>query len=185
MASGLPAKIFRIFRYTIASNDILIPSPSPFLDKIDFNITTESDSKDTNIENAFVATCKRNNAEGLGVNLTAEKPDGVVQPLQVIEGLYTVTGFLSNMRGNSDDGINSFNTLLQLWKDEAQVINGVWNGGRFGIQDFSNTKNTLFPIGVGPSTVGLIFVDYDSTSDYKKNQIDFILTFRRSRGLDV
>lgn len=185
MTSGLPAKIFRIFRYTNASDDILIPLPNPFLDKIDFNITTESDSKDTDIENAFVTICKRNNPEGLGVNLTAEKPDAVVQPLQVIEGLYTIEGFLSNMRGNSDDGNNSFNTLLQLWKDGAQVINGVHEGGRFGIQDFSNTENTLLPIGTGPDAVGLILVDYASTSDYNKNQIDFTLTFRRSRGLDV
>ena len=179
------AKIFRIFRYTNASDDIITPSPSPFLDKIDFNVTGNPDSKHTDIEHAFVKNCKRSEPEALGINLTAEKPDAIVQPQQILEGVYTITGFITNMRGDSDDGINAFDTLLKKWKDEAQVIAGVWEGGRFGIQDFSNASNSLFPIGIGPSTVGLIFVDYDSDSDYNRNQITFTLTFRRSRGLDV
>lgn len=179
------AKIFRIFRYTNASDDILIPTPNPFLDKIDFNLTDLTDSKKTFVENAFVLTCERNKPEGLGINLTAEKPDGVVQPLQVIEEVWTIKGFISNMRGNSDDGNNAFLLLLEQWKNEAQVIKDVWEGGRFGIQDFSNSTNTLLPIGTGPDTAGLIFSNYIPISNYNKNETRFTLEFRKSRGLDV
>ncbi len=179
------AKIFRIFRYTNASDDILIPLPSPFLDKIDFNLTGLTDSKKTSVENAFVLTCERNKPEGLGINLTAEKPDGVTQPLQVIEEVWTIKGFISNMRGDSDDGNNAFLVLLEKWKNESQVIANAWEGGRFGIQDFSNINNTLLPIGTGPTTVGLIFSNYTPISDYNKNEVRFTLEFRKSRGLDV
>ena len=179
------AKIFRIFRYTIASDDIETPSPNPFTDKIDFNLTGVTDSKKTSVENAFVLNCKRNKIEGLGINLTAEKPDGVVQPLQVIEEVWTITGFISNMRGDADDGNNAFLLLLEQWKNEAQVIGGVWEAGRFGIQDFSNSTNTLLPIGTGGSAVGLIFSGYEPISNYNKNRVDFTLEFRKSRGLDV
>ncbi len=179
------AKIFQIFRYTNPSDDILIPLPNPFTDKIDFNLTGETDSKKTSVENAFVLTCERNKPEGLGINLTAEKPDGVVQPLQVIEEVWTIKGFISNMRGNEDDGVNDFLFLLEEWKNEAQVIKDVWEGGRFGIQDFSNFTNRLFPIGTGSFTQGLIFSNYTSISNYNKNRVDFTLEFRKSRGLDV
>ena len=179
------AKIFTIFRYTDASDDILTPEPNPFLDKIDFNVTDLTDSKKTNVENAFVLTCERNKPEGLGINLTAEKPDGVVQPLQVIEEVWTVKGFISNMRGESDDGNNAFLLLLEQWKNEAQVIKDIWEGGRFGIQDLSNSTNTLLPIGTGSTTVGLIFSNYIPISNYNKNEVRFTLEFRKSRGLDV
>lgn len=179
------AKIFRIFRYTNPSDDILIPLPSPFLDKIDFNLTGETDSKKTFVENAFVLICERIKSEGLGINLTAEKPDGVVQPLQVIEEVWTIKGFISNMRGNSDDGNNAFLLLLEQWKNEAQANKDTWEGGVFGIQDFSNSTNTLLPVGTGPTTAGLIFSNYISISNYNKNRVDFTLEFRKSRGLDV
>jgi hypothetical protein len=179
------ARIFRIFRYTNPSDDILTPSPNPFLDRIDFNLIDQTDSKKTFVENAFVLTCERNKPEGLGINLTAEKPDGVVQPLQVIEEVWTIKGFISNMRGNSDDGNNTFLLLMEKWKNEAQVIKDVWEGGVFGIEDFSNSTNTLLPIGTGSTTVGLIFSNYTPISNYNKNRVDFTLEFRKSRGLDV
>ena len=62
---------------------------------------------------------------------------------------------------------------------------GVWEGGRFGIQDFSNFTNRLFPIGTGSFTIGLIFSNYTPISNYAKNRVDFTLEFRKSRGLDV
>jgi len=65
------------------------------------------------------------------------------------------------------------------------VISGILEGGRFGIQDFSNVNNTLLPIGTGPTTVGLIFSNYVPDSNYNKNRVDFTLEFRKSRGLDV
>lgn len=179
------AKIFTIFRYTNPSDDILIPSPSPFLDKIDFNLTGLTDSKKTSVENAFVLTCERNKPEGLGINLTAEKPNAVTQPLQVIEEVWTIKGFISNMRGNSDDGNNAFILLLEEWKDGAQAIKDVWEGGVYGIQDLNNSTNTLLPIGTGPDSVGLIFSDYIPISNYNTNRVDFTLEFRKSRGLDV
>jgi len=179
------AKLFRIFRYTGATDDIITPLPNPFLDKIDFNVTGTTDSKKTSIENAFVLDCTRNKPEALGINLTAEKPDGITQPLQVLEEVWTITGFISNMRGNSDDGNNAFLLLLEKWKNEAQVISNTWEGGRFGIQDFSNSTNTLLPIGTGTNAVGLIFSDYIPISNYNKNEVRLTLEFRKSRGLDV
>lgn len=179
------AKIFRIFRYTNASDDILLPSPDPFLDKIDFNLTGLTDSKKTSVENAFVLSCERSKPEGLGINLTAEKPNGVTQPLQVIEEVWTIKGFISNMRGNGDDGVNDFLFLLDEWKDDIQATPNTHEGGRFGIQDFSNFTNRLFPIGTGPFTQGLIFSNYNPISNYNLNRVDFTLEFRKSRGLDV
>lgn len=185
MGGQLPAKIFRIFRYTIATDDILTPSPNPFTDKIDFNDVSIADPKDSSKERAFVFTNEKLETEGVGTSLTAEKPDGVIQPLAVIPGQYTIIGKITNTRGDADDGINAFLVLLQQWKDEQQVIKNVWNAGRFGIQDFSDTTNNLFPIGTGSTSIGLIFTDYKKTNNYTPNQVEFVLTFTRSRGLDV
>ena len=179
---SLEAKVFRIFRNTAETDNILTPVPDPFDDKIDFNIAS---SKDTTVENAFVLNCVRNKPEGLGINLTAEKPDGIVQPLQVIEEVWTITGFISNMRGDEDDGDNAFIALLEEWKDGEQATNDLWEAGRFGIQDFSNSSNTLIPVRTGSNKVGLIFADYQTDSNYNKNEMRFTLTFRKSRGLDV
>ena len=70
-----------------------------------------------------------------------------MQPLGIVEVTYVVTGFISNMRGNSDDGANSIITLLRTCKNEAQVINGQLEAGRFGIIDASDSDNNLTPVG--------------------------------------
>lgn len=182
---GLTAKIFRIFRYTIASDDILIPSPSPFTDKIDFNDSSDPDFKKSDKEGAYVSELVRPEDEALAQNLTSEKPDGVSQPQGLMPGTYVITGFITNMRGNSDDGVNAFLSLLDTWKTEVQAIKGIWEGGRFGIQDFSDVTNDLLPIGTGSDTIGLIFSGYEKTNDYNRNRVEITLTFTRSRGLDV
>lgn len=182
---GLTAKIFRIFRYTIATDDIIIPSPNPFTDKIDFNDSSDPDFKSITREAANVLELVRPEDEALAQNLTSEKPDGISQPQGVMPGTYVITGFITNMRGNNDDGINAFLSLLDTWKTEEQVIKGIWEGGRFGIQDFSDVTNDLLPIGTGTDTIGLIFSGYEKTNDYPRNRVNFILTFTRSRGLDV
>jgi len=105
--------------------------------------------------------------------------------LGIVEGTYIFTGFISNMRGNSDDGNNAFLAKLREWKDEVQAINTVWEAGRFGIIDDSDSDNDLDPIGTGEDAIGLIFQDYQKTNDYNRNRVDFVLTFRRSRGIDI
>ena len=83
-----------------------------------------------------------------------------MQPLGIVDGTYVVTGFVSNMRGNSDDGANSIITLLRTWKNEAQVINGQLEAGRFGISDASDSDNDLTPVGTGNNAIGLIFENF-------------------------
>lgn len=179
MGGQLPAKIINIFRVTGVNDG---PTTS---DRIDFNDLTDTDPKDSSIAHAFIFTIEKLEREGLGANLTAEKPDGVIQPLAVIGGTWTVTGKITNTRGVDDAGTNSFLQLLQEWKDEEQVIKNVWNAGRFGIEDNNDSTNTLIPDNTAGSQVGLIFIDYKKTNNYNTNQSDIVLIFRRSRGLDV
>jgi len=117
--------------------------------------------------------------------MAAEKTDGIIQPGGISEGIWIVEGVISNVVGNSSNGINAFLTLLESWKSDVQVIKAVWEGGRFGIIDDNNQSNNLTPIGTGVNTVGLIFINYKKKINYQKNQAEFTLTFRRSRGLDV
>lgn len=179
MGGQLSAKIINIFRVTDANDD------ETTTDRIDFNDLTDTDPKDSSKEHAFIFTIEKLETEGIGANLTAEKPDGVIQPLAIIGGTYTITGRITNTRGDADDGENDFLTLLQEWKDEEQVIKNTWNAGRFGIEDNNDSTNTLIPNNTSGSEVGLIFVDFQKTNNYNTNQSDIILIFRRSRGLDV
>jgi len=179
MGDSLEAKIINIFRVTNTDDDQTVS------DRIDFNNLGAPDPKDSSKEHAFIFTIEKRDTEGIGANLTAEKPDGIVQPLAIIGGTYTVTGRITNTRGDADSGNNAFLILLQKWKDEAQVIKNVWNAGRFGILDNNDSTNTLIPNNTAGSEVGLIFVDFKKTNKYDTNQSDIVLIFRRSRGLDV
>ena len=176
-----------IFRYTASTDDYFtVPkSPNPFTDVIIFNDPNNADFKDTKREGAYITSIKRVEPEGIGNNQAAEKDDGNVQPLGIVEGTWEITGFISNVRGNASDGVNSFVSLLRTWKDGAQVIVNDWEAGRFGIEDENDQDNTLAPIGSGATAVGLIFQEYSKTTDYNRNRVDFVLIFRRSRGLDV
>ncbi len=178
MADSLTAKPLRIFRLTGALD-------TPFTDFILFNDPASGDFKDTAREGAYILTLQRGDPEGIGNNQAAEKPDGNVQPLGIVEGTYQFTGFISAMRGNGDDGVNAFLTKLREWKEEVQAIVNVWEAGRFGIEDESDDDNTLFPVGTGEDAIGLIFQDYQKTNDYNRNRVDIVLTFRRSRGIDI
>jgi len=178
MAESLIAKPFRIFRLTNALDD-------ETTDFILFNDSEDSDFKDTAKEGAYITTIKVGEPEGIGNNQAAEKPDGNVQPLGIVENTYTITGWISNMRGNSDDGDNAFLAKLKLWKEEAQGIVDVWEAGRFGIIDSSDITNSLSPIGTGDDAIGLIFQDYTKTNNYNANRVDLTLIFRRSRGIDI
>ena len=175
---SLVAKSFKIFRLTLAGD-------SPNTDFILFNDAGNGDFKDTAKEGSYILTLQRGDPEGIGNNQAAEKPDGNVQPLGIVEGTYIVKGFITNMRGNSDNGVNAVITKLRLWKIEAQAILNVWEAGRFGIIDNSDVDNTLLPIGTGETAIGLIFQDYSKINDYNKNRVEITLTFRRSRGLDI
>jgi len=179
MGGQLPAKIINIFRVTDSDDDQTVS------DRIDFNNLGITNPKDTAEERAFIFNIEKRDTEGIGANLTAEKPDGVVQPLAIIGGTYTITGRITNTQGNGEDGNNDFLILLQEWKDEPQVIKNVWNAGRFGIEDNNDSTNTLIPSNTAGSEVGLIFVDFKKTNNYNTNQSDIVLIFRRSRGLDV
>lgn len=178
MVTSLTAKPFRIFRLTNAPD-------TPNTEFILFNNPADPDFKDTGKEGAYLLTLTRGDPEGIGNNQAAEKPDGNVQPLGIVEGTYQLKGFISNMRGDADDGNNAFVQTLRTWKEEAQAILGVWEAGRFGFVDDSDSDNDLQPIGTGTTAIGLIFENFDKVSDYNKNRVEITLTFRRSRGLDI
>ena len=176
---SLEAKSFTIFRKTTNAG------ANPGADLIIFNNPIDGDFKDTTKEGAYIITLQRGDPEGIGNNQAAEKPDGNVQPLGIVEGTYIVKGFVSNMRGNSDDGNNAIIAKLRTWKEEAQAILSELEAGRFGIIDASDTDNDLTPIGTGATAIGLIFQDFTKINDYNRNRVDITLTFRRSRGLDI
>lgn len=178
MSTSLTAKPLRIYRLTAAPD-------TPTTDFILFNDPVAGDFKDTAKEGAYILNLQRADSEGIGNNQAAEKEDGNVQPLGIVEGTYVFTGFISNMRGNADDGVNAFLTKLREWKSEIQAINGVWEAGRFGLIDQSDVDNTLSPVGTGTDAIGLIFQDYQKVNDYNRNRVEIVLTFRRSRGLDI
>ena len=176
---SLVAKSFTIFRKTTNAG------ANPGTDAIIFNNPAADDFKNTAREGAYILTLRRDDAEGIGNNQAAEIDDGNVQPLGIVEGTYVVTGFISNMRGNSDDGANSIITLLRTWKNEAQVINGQLEAGRFGIIDASDSDNNLTPVGTGNNAIGLIFENFSKINDYNRNRVEITLTFRRSRGISI
>lgn len=176
---SLEAKPFTIFRKTTDAG------PVPGTDLIIFNNAADADFKDTKREGAYILTLKRDDPEGIGNNQAAEVDDGNIQPLGIVEGLYTVTGFISNMRGNADDGVNAFITTLRTWKEEAQAIVGELEAGRFGIIDESDVDNSLTPVGTGSGAIGLIFEGFTKTNDYNRNRVDITLIFRRSRGISI
>lgn len=176
---SLVAKSFTIFRKTTNAG------ANPGADLIIFNNPVAGDFKDSTKEGAYILTLQRGDPEGIGNNQAAEKPDGNVQPLGIVEGTYIVKGFISNMRGNSDDGNNAIVAKLRTWKDETQAILNELEAGRFGIIDASDTDNNLTPIGTGATAIGLIFQDFTKINDYNRNRVEITLTFRRSRGLDI
>lgn len=177
MPTSKVAKSLRVFRLTLGGDT----SNTEF---ILFNDPNDSDFKDTEKENAFATSFKRADPEGIGNNQGAEKDDGNVQALGIVEGTYTIEGFISNMRGDADDGVNAFVDRLRLWKEGAQELVGVWEAGRFGIIDNSDHDNDLAPIGTGNTAIGLIFQNFEKTNNYNENRVMIKLTFRRSRGLD-
>lgn len=173
------SKIINIFRVTTAGQG---PTVS---DRIDFNNPSFTNYKDSTKEFPWITSITKIDPESLGDNQAAEKTDGIIQPGGVTDVTWVVEGVISNVQGNSSDGINAFLALLQTWKDNAQAIKAVWEGGRFGIIDSNCATNNLTPIGTGVNTVGLIFTRYTKKINYQKNQAEIKLEFRRSRGLDV
>ncbi len=161
-------------------------------DKIEFNHVDQSNSssfKKSDKEGAYIATIKKVLLEGIGNNQTAEKPDGNIQPLGVTGTFYEIQGWITKIDGNSGNGQNAFLTKLDSWKEDVQQIKNSWEAGVFGIEDLNDSTNTLLPIksGVGGTLGGaaLIFSYYEKSNDYIRNRSDFILRFRRSRGLDT
>jgi len=157
-----------------------------------FNHVDQSSStnfKKASKEGAYISSVKKVIPEGIGNNQTAEKPDGNIQPLGVTNTFYEVIGWISKTDGNSGNGQNTFLQKLDAWKeDPAQQIKDSWEAGVFGIEDLNDSTNTLLPIKFGAGgTLGgraLIFSYYEKTNQF--NHIsDFILRFRRSRGLDI
>jgi hypothetical protein len=176
---SLVAKSFTIFRKTTDAGG------NPGTDLIIFNNAADGDFKDSTKEGAYIITLQRGDPEGIGNNQAAEVDDGNVQPLGIVEGTYIVKGFITNMRGNSDDGDNTIVALLRTWKEEAQVILNELEAGRFGIIDASDTDNNLIPIGTGNTAIGLIFENFSKINDYNRNRVEVTLTFRRSRGITI
>lgn len=156
-------------------------------DKIEFNSVDQSnvdDYKKSFKEGAYISTIKLVEPEGIGNNQTAEKTDGNVQPLGISGAFYEVVGWITKTDGNSGNGENAFLTKLKAWKEGLQIIKDSWESGVFGIDDQNDSTNTLLPI-KSPKNPSLIFTNYTKTNNYILNRTDFILTFRRGRGLDI
>jgi len=169
------AKTITIFRLTETSDT---SSTDPLI----FNDPTK---KATNVENGFILTLVKDEPEGVGKNQTAEKEDSNIQPLGTIEGTWTITGFISRMQGNGDNGENAIVQRLTEWKDEPPVSTN-WPGGRFGIIDLNDITNSLAPVRTPVAdVVGLVFTNFKKTNNYNFDRVEFVLTFIRSRGLDV
>lgn len=162
-------------------------------DNIKFNSVEQSSStnfKKDDFEGAYISSIKLVKPEGIGDNQTAEKTDGNIQPLGVTGTFYEVIGWITKIDGNSGNGTNAFLAKLDQWKEDPdQQIKDSWEAGIFGIEDLNDSTNTSLPIKFGAGgTLGgpaLIFSYYEKTDDYIKNRTDFILRFRRSRGLDT
>lgn len=250
MGASLTAKTFRIFNLTA-------PTDTATTDFILFNNAADADFKDSAKEGAYITELIRGDPEGIGNNQAAEKEDGNVQPLGIVEGTFQVKGFITNMRGDAGTGAaatatvsggvvtaitvidggtgytvaptvtitgvgtgatatatisvgavtsisvtaggtsyastpaviisggNSIITKLREWKSQAQAILSIWEAGRIGLVDSSDTDNSITPIGTGNNAVGLIFENFQKTNDYNRNRVDFVLIFRRSRGIDI
>lgn len=161
-------------------------------DKIQFNHVDQSNAanfKKSNKEGAYITSIKKVLPEGIGNNQSAEKPDGNIQPLGIMGTFYEMIGWITKTDGNSGNGANAFLTKLDAWKEDPnQKIKDSWEAGIFGIQDLNDTTNTLLPIKFGAGGTGggfaLIFSYYEKTNISKTNRSDFILRFRRSRGLN-
>lgn len=175
----MDAKKIRIARL-IAEGDI-----GTATDFIDFNNPSDPDFKDSKREGAYIDTIEVITPEGIGSNLTAERADGDVQPLGVLETTYIINGFITQFPGNDNDGVNSIIAKLRTWKKEAQAIQDVLEGGVFAIKDENDVDNNLIPIGTGPNTKGLIFQNYKKINIYNTFRTNITLTFRVSRGLDI
>lgn len=178
MGISLTAKSFRIFNLTAA------PDTSA-TDFILFNNASDPDFKDSAKEGAYITSLERDDPEGIGNNQAAEVEDGNVQPLGIVEGTYILKGFITNMRGDADDGNNAIIAQLRGWKSEPQAILNIWEAGRFGFIDSSDIDNNLTPVGTGANAVGLIFEKFGKINDYNRNRVDITLAFRRSRGLAI
>jgi len=250
MGNSIIAKQFRIFNLTNLTDTALT-------DFILFNDFGSSNFKDSAKEGAYITEVIRGDPEGIGNNQSAEKEDGNVQPLGIVEGTFKVKGFITNMRGDAGTGAaavatisggvvtaitvinggtgytviptvtilgvgtgatatasisggsvssitvtaggtgylstpavtisggNSIIVKLRRWKSQGQAIVTVWEAGRIGFVDSSDTDNSITPIGTGTNAIGLIFQDFQKTDNYNKNRVEFELIFRRSRGLDI
>ena len=181
------AKKITIFRLAAGDASATVSS-----DKIEFNSVDQSSATDFKInakEGAYIFTIKLVKPEGIGNNQTAEKTDGNIQPLGVTGTFYEIKGIITKTDGNSGNGTNAFLAKIDSWKEDPdQQIKDSWEAGIFGIEDKNDSTNTLLPIkfGVGGTAGGpaLIFSYYEKTNTFK-NQSEFILRFRRARGLDT
>jgi len=179
------AKKITIFRLDASDSTAAVSS-----DKIEFNHVDQStvdNFKNAKKEGAYISSVKLVIPEGIGNNQTAEKPDGNIQTLGVNGTFYEITGWITKTDGNSDNGQNAFLQKLIQWKEDPdQQLASSWEAGIFGIKDENDVTNTLLPVkfgaGGGPA---LVFSYYEKTNVSITNLSNFVLRFRRSRGLDI
>lgn len=178
-------KKITIFRLDSGDSSATVSS-----DNIEFNSVDQSsiaDFKNNEAEGAYISTIQKIDPEAIGNNQTAEQTDGNIQPQGVVNRQYIITGWITKLDGNSDNGTNAFLAKLQSWKDDEQQIINDWESGVFGIEDLNDSTNTLLPIktSVDAGNPALIFASFDKTNDYRRNRADFVLMFRQGRGLDI
>lgn len=179
MGESRTAKKITVARFSLAGDNFTTT------DRIDFNDATDPNFKDSDKEGAYIESLVVIEPEGIGNNQAAEKPNGNVQALGIVETTYIFTGYITKTDGDNDDGSNIFLTRLKSWKSDQQVLKGLYEAGRFGVLDDNDITNNLTPIGTGATSIGLIFQNYKKEFNANKNRTNITLTFRLSRGPDI
>ena len=105
------AREFRLFRLTATTD-----TKDTTLDKIAFNDPTNSDLKDTKLENALMLIVKKVSTHSIGDNQPAEADLGNKDELGKAEDIYILEAEIKNTIGNSVDGNNAFLALFVISK---------------------------------------------------------------------
>ena len=168
--------LIRIFRLTNAGDN----DATEF---IDFNIPGALTER-TDIENAFITDIKDFDTDAVGSNQGVELPLGDLQALGKIEDVITVEGFFSKRNGDSNDGINVFETIMRGWADDEKITID-WDLGRFGLRVDDSISQSVIPDGAGvPAnlTIALLWLKIEWTSDFTGNREKFKIFFKVNKG---
>ncbi len=168
------ARKFSIFRVSLAGDT------KSTIDRLDFN--DPAYGKDSKSEAAYLRSVRIFSPHSIGDQQGAEQEFSDQESLGPIEQVIEIKGFISDSDGASDDGQNQFLILLDLWDSEPDIVEGVWDEGRFGIEDNNDHTNDLIPVRTGTDRIGLLWESYEKNQILAKNQTDITIRLRVNKG---